>query len=84
MHKKRKKEEEEGCSGMRTCSSIEQSFLKQERCFFCDEPAGTSGFHNASTYDIAMKVRRCAMELKDADLLAKLASGDLIALEAYA
>ena len=66
---------------MRTRSSIERSFLKEERCFFCDEPAGTSGFHNASTYDIDMKVCRCALELENADLLAKLASGDLIALE---
>ncbi len=33
-------------------------------------------------YDIDMKVRRCAMELEDTALLAKLASGDMIALEA--
>ena len=72
----------EAGSGMRTRSSIEGSFPKEERYFFCGEPAGTSGFHNASTSDIDMKVHRCAMELKDADLLAKLASGDLITLEA--
>ena len=35
-----------------------------------DEPAGFATLHNASTYDIDIKVRRCALELEDTSLLA--------------
>lgn len=54
----------------------------KDKCFFCNEPAGSEGLHNASTYDIDAKVRRCALELEDTALLAKLVPGDMIALEA--
>ena len=64
---------------MQTCSSHERVDLKEAKCFLCDEPAGSAGLHNASTYDIDMKVRKCAMELEDTTLLAKLAPGDMIA-----
>ena len=50
--------------------------------FFCDEPAGSAALHNACTYDIDRKVRKCALELEDTALLAKLSPGDMIALEA--
>jgi hypothetical protein len=69
-------------TAMRTRSSHERVGLKEAKCFLCDEPAGSAGLHSASTYDIDIKVRKCAMELEDAALLAKLASGDMIALEA--
>ena len=59
-------------SVMRTRSSHGRVDLKEASCFLCDEPAGTAGLHNASTYNINMKVRRCAMELEDTALLAKL------------
>ena len=52
-------------------------------CFFCNEPAaGSSGFHNASTYNIDRNVRKCALELEDTALLVKLAEGDMISIEA--
>lgn len=69
-------------SAMLTRSSLGKVDLKDALCFLCDEPAGSEGLHEASTYDIDMKVRRCAMELEDTALLAKLAPGDMIALEA--
>ena len=75
-------EQDEVKESMQTRSSHGRIDLKEARCFFCDEPAGSAGLHNASTYDIDMKVRKCAMELKDTSLLAKLAPGDMIALEA--
>lgn len=78
-------EEKEGTSTslcMHTRSSHSRVDLKEAKCFLCDEPAGSAGLHNASTYDIDMKVRKCAMELEDTALLAKLAPGDMIALEA--
>ena len=54
----------------------------QAICIFCDEPAGYAGLHNACTYDIDMKVCKCALELNDTALLAKLSAGDTIAIEA--
>ncbi len=57
---------------------------KEQICFVCEKPSDSSGagLHNASTYDIDSKVRKCALELEDSVLLAKLAAGDMIALEA--
>ena len=69
-------------SAMQTRSSHEIVDLKEAKCFLCDEAAGSAGLHNASTYDIDMRVRKCAMELEDSSLLAKLAPGDMIALVA--
>ena len=50
--------------------------------FFCNEPAGSASLHNTSTYDIDRKACKCALELEDTSFLAKLAPGDMIALEA--
>ena len=69
-------------SAMQTRSSHEIVDLKEAKCFLCDEAAGSAGLHKVSTYDIDMRVRKCAMELEDSSLLAKLAPGDMIALEA--
>ena len=49
---------------------------------FCNEPAGSAGLHKASTYNIDANVRRCALEVEDTALLAKLVAGDMIAIEA--
>jgi len=43
---------------------------------------GQLDLHNASTYDVDAKVCRCAIELEDTALQAKLEPGDMIALEA--
>ena len=48
----------------------------------CQATAGSAGLHNASTYSIDTNVRRIAVELEDTALLAKLAAGDMIAIEA--
>ena len=56
--------------------------LTESKCFLCEEPAGSAGLHNVSTYDTDAKVWRCATVLEDTALLAKLAPGDMIALEA--
>lgn len=67
--------------GMQTRSSIGKPDSSDKICFFCDEPGGAAGLHSASTYD-NRKVRKCAIELEDSFLLAKLAAGDMIAIEA--
>ena len=45
--------------------------LKDNKCFLCNKPNESEDLHNASTYDIDVKVHRCAIELEDT-LLAKL------------
>lgn len=51
-------------------------------CFFCNKPAGTAELHHAATMEIDKNVRRCATELGDTELLAKLSAGDMVAIEA--
>lgn len=54
-----------------------------ELCFFCDKPAELNEpLHRASTFGLDAHVRECALQLQDENLLAKLSTGDLIALEA--
>ena len=50
-----------------------------EMCFFCDKPAVGDGLCNASTFELDIRVRQCALKLQDKPLLAKLSAGDLIA-----
>ena len=48
----KKKDESEDTSkplGMQTRSSQGIADLEEARCFFCNEPAGSAGLHNAST-----------------------------------
>ena len=51
-------------------------------CFFCNESAGSASLHNASTYNVDTHVRRAALNAGDTALLAKLAAGDMTAIEA--
>ena len=49
-------------------------------CFFCDKDSGN--LHQVATFSIDTRVRKCALELQDTILLAKLSAGDLISQEA--
>ena len=51
-------------------------------CIFCDNPASSVGLHKASTFEVDFKVRTFATELCDTKLLAKLACGDVVAIDA--
>lgn len=54
-----------------------------EQCFFCGIPANScESLHSVSTFGLDARVRECALQLQDQNLLAKLSVGDLIALEA--
>ena len=65
----------------RQCSV--QNSDETEQCFFCGKPAKASeSLHHASTFGLDARVRECALQLQDQNLLAKLSTGDLIALEA--
>ena len=53
------------------------------RCFFCGEcERCNSPLHNASTFGLDARVRKYAAVLQDENLLAKLSTGDLVAMEA--
>jgi hypothetical protein len=50
-------------------------------CFFCDAPI-EQHYHKAATKKLDDNVRKMAMELQDTQLLAKLSSGDMVAMDA--
>jgi len=50
-------------------------------CFFCNKATGN--FHRASTLELDRNVRSAATKLQDWELLAKLATGDMHAMDAY-
>ena len=47
--------------------------------FFCDNASGT--LYKASIFNTGARVRKCAIELQDRVLLAKLSAGDLLSQE---
>ncbi len=62
--------------------SIEPS-LQKSLCFFCEQPPGDDGLHEAATFQIDKRVKECATILEDTNLLAKLsAAEDMVALDA--
>ena len=64
-----------------TRQSTRHETTSKEVCFFCE--SGTSDpLHEASTFSLDMKVRKCALDIEDEKLIAKLSVGDLIAQEA--
>ena len=51
-------------------------------CLFCNKSGTPSNpLHNASTADLDTKVRKCAINLQDQNLLAKLSRGDVVAID---
>ncbi len=65
-----------------TCLSREHEHHSMETCFFCGKSADGDTLRNASTFEVDIHVRQCALKLQDKPLLAKLSAGDLIAQEA--
>jgi len=53
-----------------------------EACFFCGQPPGVEGLHEAATFQVDSRVRSCASVLGNTDLLAQLSSSDMVALGA--
>ena len=67
-------------SGVQTRSAFSHT-TALDFSFFCNEPAGTTNLHVASTHKLDRKVQKCALQLEDRELLAKLSAGDMIVLE---
>ena len=65
-----------------TRQSIDVAPPSTETCFFCGMPPVGETLRNASTFQVDVRVRQCAVKLQDTALLAKLSAGDMIAQEA--
>ena len=50
-------------------------------CFFCGQAAGNDGLHEVTTFQVDQRVCKCSKLTGDSMLLAKLISGDMVALE---
>lgn len=67
----------------KTRSTLPLVNAKLDICFLCKKTGNVrQPLHNCATKSVYQNVKRCAMELHDTELLAVLAEGDLIAMEA--
>ena len=55
----------------------DEKSVQNDICFFCGQPSGTSGLHEAATFQLDSRVRSCAVLLEDTELLAKFSTADL-------
>ena len=67
--------------GKRTRSLSSEATTSDASCFFCGE-SGTETLHGVATYQVDTRVRKCAAQVGDNELLARLSMGDMVALEA--
>ena len=67
--------------GKRTRSLSSEATTSDASCFFCGE-SGTETLHGVATYQVDTCVRKCAAQVGDNELLARLSMGDMVALEA--
>ena len=65
-----------------TRSKSTEKIVVKDACFFCGNPPGNSAIHEAATFQVNERVRACAVLLEDTEVLAKLSSADMVALEA--
>ena len=64
----------------RRSSLLGSSF--SSHCFFCESTDIPANLHSASTLELDRRVRECASLVNDNKLIGKLASGDMVAIEA--
>ena len=62
--------QEKDLQGMQTRSTHKTVDLKDAMCIFCDQPAGSEGLRDASTYEIDKRVIQYALNLQVTVLLA--------------
>ena len=62
-------------------SILVDDYTREFSCLLYDQPAGSEGLHETATKQLGKRVSECACELQDTALLAKLAAGDMIAIE---
>ena len=71
-----------GVSKNYTRQSATQEASTKHVCFFCGDEDTVDTLHEAATFGLNKKVSKCATDLQDQQLLAKLSAGDLIAQDA--
>ena len=68
-----------------TCSSLNKTSTAAEEedgeCFICNQPEKIKNLRQAMTMPLHTKLQRCAENLLDGNLLAKLSAGDLVSQE---
>ena len=64
------------------CNESSSSSSIKAVCFFCEKLPGNSGIHEVATFQVNENVHACAVLLEDTELLAKLSTTDMVALEA--
>ena len=70
-----------GVPQKRTRSHTSTSGASEDVCFFCGQGDDNDELHDASTFELDRRVRRCATLIEDTELLGKLSGGDMTALE---
>ncbi len=80
LGKKRNLESGQSEGGPRKSKRMSMGMAKQESCMFCTKITGT--LHACATKKLDNDLGLMASELQDAELLARIAGGDLIAIEA--
>ena len=72
-----------GCTHTSQRSKSTETSVIKDVCFFCGKPPGSNGIiHEAATFQFNEYVHACAVLLEDTELLAKLSTADMVALEA--
>ena len=66
--------------GKRTRSFSSEANTSEASCFFCGE-SGTETLHGVATYQVDTRERKCAAQVGDNELLARLSMGNMVALE---
>ena len=81
LERLQRKSVEEGKAQSGTSSTVHthsrkgKVVLTDATCFLCNEPAGSEGLHEATTYDLDVRVRRYALKLGDTALWPSLHLG---------
>ena len=67
--------------GKRARTHSSEATTSGTSCFFCGK-SGTETLHEVATFQVDTRVRKCAAQVGDNELMAKLSMGDMVALEA--
>ena len=75
-----KKRESTTSNDQRRSKRQSNSFPGEEHCIFCSQTSGK--LHQCATMELDCDLRKIAKDLQDTAMIAKLSSGDLVAIEA--
>ncbi|KAJ3595936.1 hypothetical protein NHX12_002345 [Muraenolepis orangiensis] len=67
--------------GKRARTHSSEATTSGTSCFFCGK-SGTETLHEVATFQVDTRVRKCAAQVGDNELMARLSMGDMVALEA--